>query len=179
MFRSVLYLSSVVLSSAFFLGIAATPGSSPDSGRSSQEPATAPAAGQATPPAATSPAAAAPAPQAPPAASNPTKNPVKATSESQAKAKKMYGFDCEMCHSANGSGKSDLAKDMQLTMSDLSDSKTLAGKSDGDIFDIIRKGKDKMPPEDPARAKDDDVWNLVVYVRSLSKNSTQASNAPN
>ena len=162
MFRSILYVSSVVLSSAVFLGIAATPGASPANGRSSQEPAAAPAA---------------PATQAPPAAPNTTKNPVKATSESQAKAKKMYGFDCEMCHAANGSGKSDLAKDMQLTLSDLSDSKTLAGKSDGDIFDIIRKGKDKMPPEDPARATDDDVWNLVIYVRSLAKNNTAAAAA--
>jgi mono/diheme cytochrome c family protein len=87
----------------------------------------------------------------------------------------MYTFDCEMCHGANGSGKTDLAKDMQLTLTDWSDPKTLAGKSDGDIFDIIRKGKGKMPPEEAARAKDDDVWNLVIYIRALSKNTTTAS----
>ncbi len=81
------------------------------------------------------------------------------------------------CCGTGRARKSDLAKDMQLTLSDLSDSKTLAGKSDGDIFDIIRKGKDKMPPEDPARAKDDDVWNLVIYVRSLAKNNTAAAAA--
>jgi hypothetical protein len=34
-----------------------------------------------------------------------------------------------------------------------------------------------MPPEDPARAKDDDVWNLVIYVRSLAKNNTAAAAA--
>jgi len=59
---------------------------------------------------------------------------------------------------------------MQLTISDLTDPKTLATKSDSEIFDLIRKGKDKMPPEDAARAKDDDVWNLVIYIRGLSKN---------
>jgi cytochrome c5 len=99
-----------------------------------------------------------------------TKNPVKATPESQSKAKKMYGYDCEMCHNANGDGKSDLAKDMSLTMTDLTDSKTLAGKSDADLYNIIQSGKGKMPAEDAARAKPDDIWNLVLYVRGLAKN---------
>lgn len=110
---------------------------------------------------------------APPAAASipaDTKNPVKATADSKAKAKKMYGYDCEMCHNANGDGKSDLAKDMNLTMTDLTDAKTLAGKSDGDIYNIIQNGKGKMPGEDVARAKPDDVWNLVLYVRGLAKN---------
>lgn len=109
----------------------------------------------------------APAPaQAP---SNTTKNPVKATPESQAKAKKLYKEDCEMCHGATGDGKTDLAKDMQLTMSDLSNPTTLSGKSDGDLFDMIRKGKDKMPAEDKARANDESLWNLIIYLRSLPK----------
>jgi mono/diheme cytochrome c family protein len=99
-------------------------------------------------------------------------NPVKPTAESQAKAKKTYGFDCALCHGENGDGKTDLAKDMQLTMTDLTDPKTLTGKSDADLFDLIRKGKDKMPPEEAARAKDDDVWNLVIYVRGLAKGGT-------
>lgn len=99
-----------------------------------------------------------------------TKNPVKASAESRAKAKKMYGYDCEMCHAANGDGKTDLAKDMGMTLTDLSDPKTLAAKSDADLFNLFRNGKDKMPAEDAARAKPDDIWNLVTYVRSLAKN---------
>ncbi len=106
-------------------------------------------------------------------------SPVKPTAESQAKAKKMYGFDCALCHGDNGNGKTDLAKDMQLTLLDLTDPKTLAGMSDQEIFDLIRKGKDKMPPEDAARAKDGDVWNLVVYVRSLSKGNGAATASTN
>ncbi len=34
-------------------------------------------------------------------------------------------------------------------MTDLSDPKTLTGKSDQEIFDLIRKGKDKMLPKRP------------------------------
>ena len=111
-----------------------------------------------------------PAPQeaAPPAASAPAKNPVKSTAESQAKAKKMYGYDCAMCHGATGDGKTDLAKDMSLTLGDWTDGKSLSAKTDGELFDLIRKGKDKMPPEGTDRAKDDDVWNLVIYIRGLA-----------
>jgi mono/diheme cytochrome c family protein len=105
-------------------------------------------------------------------------NPVKPTAESQAKAKKVYGFDCALCHGDSGNGKTDLAKDMQMTLTDLSDPKTLAGKSDKEIFDLIRKGKDKMPPEEAARAKDDEIWNLVIYVRGLAKgNATTTASA--
>jgi mono/diheme cytochrome c family protein len=111
---------------------------------------------------------------APAAAATPiaadTKNPVKPTPESQAKAKKMYTYDCAMCHNDNGDGKSDLAKDMSLTMSDLTDPKTLGGKSDADLYNLIKDGKGKMPPEDASRAKPDAIWNLVLYVRGLAKN---------
>jgi cytochrome c5 len=120
----------------------------------------------------------APAAQAPAAAASSTvKNPVRATTESQAKAKKTYGYDCAMCHNDSGDGKSDLAKSMQMTLTDWTAPSALAGKSDGDLFEIIRKGKDKMPPEEANRAKDDDVWNLVIYVRSLAKGGSQTATA--
>jgi hypothetical protein len=54
-------------------------------------------------------------------------------------------------------------------MIDWTDPKTLANRQDQELFKIIRDGKDKMPAEDPGRAKDDEVRNLVVYIRSLGK----------
>jgi mono/diheme cytochrome c family protein len=96
-------------------------------------------------------------------------NPVKPTAESQAKAKTLYQIDCSMCHGDNGNGKTDLATSMELTLTDWTDPKSLADKSDGDLFKVIRDGKDKMPPEDAGRAKDDMVWNLVTYIRNFSK----------
>ena len=80
-----------------------------------------------------------------------------------------------MCHGANGNGKTDLAKDMQLVLSDWTDPKALDGKTDGDLFQAIRSGKGKMPPEDASRAKDDDIWNLVTYVRNMAKKNAVAS----
>ena len=91
-----------------------------------------------------------------------------------ARAKEIYNFDCAICHGANGNGKTDLAKDMQLTLTDFTDPKTFEGKTDDQLFDFIRKGKDKMPPEDPARAKNDELKALVQYLRALSKDQPAA-----
>jgi high-affinity iron transporter len=97
------------------------------------------------------------------------KVPAKVNAESQAKAKKLYAMDCALCHGATGDGKTDVAKDMQLTMADWTDVKTLASTPNQNLFKTIRDGKGKMPAEDASRAKDDDVWNLIVYIRTLGK----------
>jgi mono/diheme cytochrome c family protein len=137
-------------------------------------PATQPATQQAAPAATPTPAIApaqenpAPAPAVPKMADS-MKNPIKPTAESQAKAKQIYSIDCSMCHGDNGNGKTDLATSMGLTLTDLSDPKTLSGRMDGELFNIIRNGKGQMPSEDAARANDGVVWNLVIYVRSFSK----------
>ena len=95
-------------------------------------------------------------------------NPVQPTSESQAHAKTVYGMDCAMCHGTNGNGKGDLVADMYLSMKDLTDPDTLKNVSDGEIFYLIKNGKGKMPGEGD-RAKDSDIWNLVIHVRALAK----------
>jgi mono/diheme cytochrome c family protein len=106
-------------------------------------------------------------------------NPVKPTAASQDKAKKLYAQDCAICHGDNGNGKTDLATSMNVTLADWTDPKSLASKSDQELFDIIRKGKgDKMPPEDVGRAKDPEVWGLITYIRGLSKGQPSAPAAP-
>ncbi len=122
--------------------------------------------------------ASAPASQdATPSTASGQKNPVKPTEKSQTRAKDLYGQDCAICHGETGNGKTDLAKDMELKLDDWTDPKTLAAQSDGDLFNVIRNGKDKMPPEGAGRAKDDEVWNLVIYIRSLSKAQPAAAPA--
>jgi len=107
-----------------------------------------------------------------------TKNPVKPTAESQAKAKSIYQIDCAMCHGDNGNGKTDIATSMGLTLDDWTQPSTLAGKQDSELFSIIRNGKNKMPSESAGRANDTIVWNLIIYIRSLSKPTAAAPAAP-
>lgn len=94
-------------------------------------------------------------------------NPVKPNPDLMAKAKKMYNMDCAMCHGESGDGKGDMAADMK-NVTDFTKPDALKDRTDGELFYIMRKGKGEMPPEGD-RAKDDDVWNLVNYVRAFAK----------
>jgi mono/diheme cytochrome c family protein len=125
-----------------------------------------PAAPPAAPTAPTAPAAAA-APTIPPEALRMV-NPVRPTTESQTHAKKVYGYDCAMCHGVNGNGKGDVVADLKLTLKDYTDPTALKDMSDGELFYIIKNGKGQMPGEGD-RAKQDDLWNMVILVRSFSK----------
>lgn len=95
-------------------------------------------------------------------------NPVKPTPEALAESRRLYGYDCAMCHGKAGDGKGDLAADMKLTLRDWRDPTTLAGMADGEISYVIRKGKGKMSGEE-GRLKDMQVWGLVNVVRSFAK----------
>ena len=99
------------------------------------------------------------------------KNPVKPSPEGLAAARKVYGYDCAMCHGPKGDGKGDLVESMKLTMHDWNDPASLAGKSDGEIFFIITKGKGKMMGEGD-RLPETMRWNMVNLVRSYSKKDT-------
>ena len=94
-------------------------------------------------------------------------NPVKPTPESLAKGKKVYAIDCAVCHGDNGDGKGDMASDMK-NITDFTNPEVQKGRTDGEWFYIIKKGKGEMPPEGD-RAKDEEVWNLVNYIRAFAK----------
>jgi mono/diheme cytochrome c family protein len=95
-------------------------------------------------------------------------NPVKPTPDSIAHAKKVWGYDCAICHGETGDGNGELAKDMKTPLKDYRNPDSLKDISDGELFYIIQKGKDQMPGEGD-RAKPDDIWNLVTVVRSFGK----------
>ena len=95
-------------------------------------------------------------------------NPVTPTPESQAHAKKVYGYDCAMCHGDTGNGKGDVVADLKLSMKDFTNPAVLKDMTDGEMFYIIKNGKDKMPGEGD-RAKPEEIWNMVIYVRSFAK----------
>ena len=112
--------------------------------------------------------AAAPAPLVIPPEAVHLTNPVKPTSEGRAHATKMYGYDCAMCHGANGNGKGELAVQLKMDLKDWSNPAALQTKTDGELFYIIKNGVGQMPAEGD-RAKTDDLWNMVVLVRSFAK----------
>jgi mono/diheme cytochrome c family protein len=100
-----------------------------------------------------------------PAADAAKVNPVKPTAASLARARKMYGYDCAICHGANGNGKGEISASMKLK--DYTDPAALRGLTDGEIFYIIQNGRGQMAGE-AGRQSTDEAWNMVILVRSFS-----------
>jgi len=96
------------------------------------------------------------------------KNPVPPTPEGLAEVRKLYSYNCAMCHGKIGDGKGDLAADMKLELRDWRDANTLEKVTDGELFWIISNGKGKMPGEGD-RTKEKVRWNFVNLVRSFAK----------
>jgi cytochrome c5 len=92
----------------------------------------------------------------------------KSSSESVEKAKKLYGYDCAMCHGETGDGKGDLSADYAGKLKDFTDPASLKEFSDDQLLTLLKDGKGDMPPEGK-RVKVDDLKALVTYVRSLAK----------
>jgi mono/diheme cytochrome c family protein len=105
------------------------------------------------------------------------KNPIAPTAESLAEARKMFGYNCAMCHGKSGDGKGDLAADMKLELRDWRDPASLEKLTDGELFWIISNGKGKMPGNGE-RDKERMRWNYVNLVRSFVKKDAAAADKP-
>jgi mono/diheme cytochrome c family protein len=102
-------------------------------------------------------------------------NPVKPTPESIASGKKIYGYDCAICHGEDGVGKTSAGKQMKIP--DLTDPALQKQRTDGEFFYVIKNGRNEMPLEGD-RAKTDEMWDLVNYVRTLEKKKAATEEKP-
>jgi cytochrome c oxidase cbb3-type subunit 3 len=97
------------------------------------------------------------------------KNPVAATAESVAAGKQIYLRRCASCHAASGEGGP--GNDLIPAAPSLVDDQWDHGSTDGEIFDSIKNGVapdfNMVPFKDTL--KDDEIWNVVNYVRSMAK----------
>jgi mono/diheme cytochrome c family protein len=97
------------------------------------------------------------------------KNPVAPTTEGLAEARKLYGYDCSMCHGKDGDGKGDLAGELKLELHDWRDAASIEKMTDGELFWIISNGKGKMTGGEGDRSSEKVRWNLVNLVRAFGK----------
>ena len=96
------------------------------------------------------------------------KNPVESTPASIAEGKRWYGFECAVCHGKEGDGKGELAQDMKLNLRDWRDPNVLQRFTDGELFQVISKGKGQMTGEE-GRMNPEQTWHMVNYIRSFAK----------
>ena len=95
-------------------------------------------------------------------------NPVEATSASIRSGRQRYVFDCRQCHGNTGKGDGDMSHAGGVP-SDFTDDVWQHGESDGEIFLVIKEGvtADMLGYGD--RLSDEDIWNLVNYIKSLTR----------
>src|SRR5207237_1223504 len=97
------------------------------------------------------------------------KNPLASSPESIAAGKQAYARTCAPCHGTSGEGGP--GNDLIPAAPDLTDAAWDHGATDGEIFTNIKDGIgpdfNMTPFKD--RLKDEDIWNVVNYLRSLAK----------
>ena len=75
----------------------------------------------------------------------------------------LYKAKCAACHGPDGKG--DTAAGKKLGVRDFH-APEVAKMSDAELFDITKKGKEKMPPYDK-KLTDDQIKDVIKYIRSL------------
>jgi mono/diheme cytochrome c family protein len=75
----------------------------------------------------------------------------------------LYKSKCQGCHSPDGTGSTAAGK--KLGAKDFHSSE-IVKMSDGDLFDITKQGKNKMPAYDK-KLTDDQIKDLIKYIRSM------------
>lgn len=95
------------------------------------------------------------------------KNPVDADAESLEIGKMMYKKRCASCHGKTGLGDGPISKRLETFSGDFS-GKKYQSQTDGEHFYKTMFGKNEMPGYD-GRINDEDIWNMVNYMRTFKK----------
>jgi mono/diheme cytochrome c family protein len=103
------------------------------------------------------------------------KNPVASTLQSIAAGKQYYDGNCAACHGDRAQGAAKAGTTISIIEEqrgrqppDLTDDQWDHGSSDGEIFTVIKRGlPPTMMPGFDGGIPDQDIWNIVNYLRSL------------
>ncbi len=101
-------------------------------------------------------------------------NPLDGDIEASAAGKALYAITCAACHGPTGLGDGGAAAALDPKPSTLADADMIAGLSDAYLYWRISEGgamepfNSSMPPW-RASYSEDQIWQLVTYIRSLSE----------
>jgi mono/diheme cytochrome c family protein len=102
-----------------------------------------------------------------PANAKTMKNPV-ATSDVSVKAgQTLFVRTCTPCHGKTGLGDGVKSKSLKVIPTDFTKA-AFTSQADGEMFYKTKTGKGEMPKYE-GKLTDDDIWNLVNYMRTFKK----------
>jgi mono/diheme cytochrome c family protein len=100
-----------------------------------------------------------------PAATKKMKNPLSPTPLDIAEGRDHFADHCAICHANNGSGKTEMGKNMYPPAPDMRERETQQ-LSDGEIFSIIKNGI-RFTGMPGWGGEEEDNWKLVLFIRRL------------
>jgi mono/diheme cytochrome c family protein len=88
--------------------------------------------------------------------------------------KALFTKHCASCHGAGGKGDAPAAAALNPKPKDLTNKAYMAGLKDEYIFDLVKKGgaavgKSPLIPPFGAQMKDQDIRDVIAFLRSLAK----------
>jgi mono/diheme cytochrome c family protein len=95
------------------------------------------------------------------------KNPVAVGDASTKAGLALYTKNCASCHGKAGLGDGVKARSLKNFPGDFSKA-DFQKQSDGDLYYKSKIGRDEMPKYE-GKLSDDDIWNVVNYMRTLKK----------
>lgn len=95
-------------------------------------------------------------------------NAVKADASSIAAGKVLWSQHCTSCHGKAGLGDGTKAAQLETTPPDFSKA-LVQGESDGALFFKTSEGRGDMPSFKKKIPDQEDIWNLVNYMRTFKK----------
>ena len=95
-------------------------------------------------------------------------NAVKSDASSIAAGKVLWGQHCTSCHGKAGVGDGSKAAQLETTPPDFSKA-IVQGQTDGALFFKTSEGRGDMPSFKKKIPDQEDIWNLVNYMRSFKK----------
>jgi mono/diheme cytochrome c family protein len=95
------------------------------------------------------------------------KNPVAKGDASTKAGLAVFTKNCAACHGKTGLGDGVKARALKTFPGDFSKA-DFQGLADGELFYKTKNGRDEMPKYE-GKLTDDDIWNVVNYLRTLKK----------
>jgi len=101
------------------------------------------------------------------------RNPLESSPQALAAARVIYLDKCVQCHGETGKGDGPDAAMYYPSPASLIDAKHISGVTDGELFYEISQGRKPMPSF-KKRLTEEQRWQLVLFVRSLSASGSGA-----
>ena len=93
-------------------------------------------------------------------------SPVKADAETLKIGKELWTKHCVSCHGKTGLGDGTKAAQLETAMDDISGAQ-VQSQSDGSLFYKVSEGRDEMPSFKKKIPEGEDLWAIVLYMRTL------------